>query len=274
MARTRFQNAGVELFTDQDSIEHLANCGGVLSYALVAARDAAVAGATPLALSTVVEEVMRQRGATPVLLGLEVPGVARFPSAAAVCVNEIAVNGVPVERVLRHGDVVTIDAACELNGYITDAAVSLVIGCEKDELLDASLAMLLAMIESVRPGMRISRLSAAALACAESFGFDVADEALAHGVGRSLHAAPAVFWDSVEPDENAVLIPGMVLAAEPVAVASEGGRPGKIRRCRTERDGWSRRAPKRAAFEERTILVTEDGCRVLTPIPAGGPLGA
>ena len=103
---------------------------------------------------------------------------------------------------------------------------------------------------------------------ATKLGVDLADEAVAHGLGRSLHSAPAVFWDSVEPDVQGTLSPGMVLAIEPVVVEPGEAPAGQIRRCTTEADGWSRRAPKRAAFEERTILVTQDGCRVLTPIPA------
>jgi methionyl aminopeptidase len=268
MTRSRFHSDQIELFTDQDSIEHLVNCGGVLSRALTAARGIAAEGVTPIAISEVVEEVIRDHGADPLLLGLKLPGVPRFPAAAAVCVNDVAVNGVPSDQIFRDGDIVTIDSACEIKGFVTDAAISLTIGANESGLVAGARKVLGIAVESVRPGKSIEGVSSAALACAQSLGLAVADEALLHGVGKSLHAPPAVFWNLVEPDETLVFKPGMVLAIEPVVVEREGGTPGQIICCQTETDGWSRRAPKRAAFEERTILVTEDGCRDLTPIPA------
>jgi len=274
MGRARFENTKVLLFQDPDSIEHLARCGGVLSCALTAASDAAVPGATPEMLSGVVERIIREQGGTPILLGLQAVGVQDFPAAAAVCVNEIAVNGVPGDRELCAGDIVTIDSVCELNGFVTDAAVSVVIGDGESDLVNAARSVLAVAVDSIKPGLPLALVSASAFACAKSLGFDVVDEALVHGVGGSLHAPPAVFWDRVEPDANELLCPGMVLAVEPVVVERSDSRSSQIRGCQTEADGWSRRAPARAAFEERTVIVTAGGCRVLTPIPPSGPIGA
>jgi len=274
MGRARLDNAETQLFTDHDSIGHLARSGGVLSCALAAARDAAMPGATPKILSGIVDGIIREQGGIPVLLGLRAAGVSGFPAAAAVCVNKIAVNGVPDDRELQVGDVVTLDSACEYEGFVTDAAVSVVIGDGGSDLVAAGRSVLAAAVDSIRPGLPLSVISAAALERAGLLGFDVADEAVVHGVGGSLHTLPAVFWNRVEPDDNEMIRSGMVLAIEPVVVERLGSHPGRIRQCQTEPDGWSRRATARAAFEERTVVVMGDGCRVLTPIPPSGPLGA
>ncbi len=268
MTRSRFQSTEISLCTTHESIEHLVNCGGVLSSALVEAREAVATGVTPEAISNIVEQVIRDHGACPILKGFAVQGSPVFPAAATVSVNEIAVNGVPGRMELSEYDAITIDASCELNGTVTDAATTVVIGGGASGLTRAARRVYEAAVGAVGPGLPISGIAEAAMAEARALGYDLADEALAHGLGRSLHSAPAVYWDRVEPAACEVFLPGMVLAIEPVVVEPTLEGPGLVVRCRTEPDGWSRRAPARAAYEERTVLVTETGLREITPIPA------
>lgn len=268
MTRSRFQSTEVSLCTTHESIERLVNCGGVLSCALVNARETVAPGVTPEAISNIVEQVIRDHGACPILRGFAVQGSPEFTAAATVSANEIAVNGVPGRMELSEGDVITIDAACELNGTVTDAATSVVVSGGASELTQAARRVYEAAVGAVGPGLPISSIAEAAMAEARALGYDLADEALAHGLGRSLHTAPAVYWDRVEPAACEVFLPGMVLAIEPVVIEPTFGGPGQVVQCRTEPDGWSRRASARAAYEERTVLVTETGLREITPIPA------
>ncbi|GAB5495511.1 MAG: hypothetical protein Phyf2KO_05910 [Phycisphaerales bacterium] len=178
-------------------------------------------------------------------------------------------NGVPGNEPLKRGDVITIDAACEYQGFTTDAACSFALGENNQELVQAAHAVCQTLLDSIRPGVPMSDLAVRATKSAKRLGVDLANEAIAHGVGRTLHMPPAVFLDCVEPESEAVLQAGMVLAIEPVVVESDSGG-GAVVACRTAADGWSRISPGRAAFEERTVLVTENGPRVLTDLP---PLG-
>ncbi|RNC81734.1 MAG: M24 family metallopeptidase [Phycisphaera sp.] len=269
MSRARFTTSGVGLITDTESIERLARCGEALSCALIEARSAARPGVTPKQLTSVIEDRFGREGVKPVLRGLQAVGADPFPAAASICVNGVAVNGVPSDEPLRRGDVLTIDAACELDGFVLDAACSVAVGMLDHELARAAHGVLQAVLGSIAPGLPLNELAACARSEANLLGVDVADEVIAHGVGRGLHMPPAVFFDGVEPDHEGLLQVGMVLAIEPVVVESNSGG-GAVVACRTASDGWSRIAPGLAAFEERTVLVTENGPRVLTEIP---PLG-
>lgn len=269
MSRARFRTSVAELITDSESIERLAGCGEVLSCALSEARAAVKPGVTPIQISKIIECCFEREGANPVLRDLRAVGAEPFPAVASVCVNGVAVNGVPYDEPLKRGDVITIDAACELDGFATDAACSVAVGEPVHELVRAANSVLHSILEAVIPGVPLSDLSLCAIESAEQFGIDLADEAIVHGVGRGLHIPPAVFLDGVEPEPDGMIQTGMVLAIEPVVVESVSGGGGVVA-CHTARDGWSRIAPGLAAFEERTVLVTENGPRVLTDLP---PLG-
>lgn len=202
-------------------------------------------------------------GATPTLKGYQVAGAPPFPAAAAISVNEVAVNGVPTDRPFEQGDVVTIDSVCALDGAVCDAAVSVVVGGGESELVLAARAALSAALGAIRSGVALAEISEAAQAEASRRGFELLNECVAHGTGLALHQPPAVFAGRVEP-EGAQAEPGMILAVEPVVVERGAGR------LRTMADGWSRVASGRSAYEERTVVVDEKGLIELTPLAFGG----
>ena len=251
---------------DSVFLESLRACGSVLASVLNSASRRVAAGLSPVELSDFVEQELIRAGATPILRGFHTAGSPVFPAAAAVSVNEVAVNGVPMDCPFAKGDVLTIDAACELNGAVCDAAVSVCVSGGGDEgglLVAAARSVLRAAMEAIRPGFQLSGIAAAASIEAERLGFELADECMAHGTGRALHQPPAVFPDRVEP-ADARITPGMVLAVEPVLVERGGGR------LRTLADGWSRASSGRSAYEERTVVVTEKEWIELTPLASVG----
>lgn len=263
MPTPRYTLDNPTLCDDPAMLESLKRCGVTLSRAIALAGKHASEGATPIELAATVEQELVKLGATPILKGLSIEGTPVFPAAAAICVNEIAVNGVPSDTPLVRGDVVTIDSACELNGTVCDAAVSIVVGGGGSELVSAARAVLTAALDAIRPGEPIGVIVEAAKSEAHRRGFGLADECVAHGTGLALHQPPAVFAGSVEPADG-VIERGQILAVEPVVVERRGER------LRTLADGWSRAGSGRSAFEERTIVVDEKGPIELTPLAFGG----
>ena len=261
MRTPRYTLDSPAIYTDTDFIERLSRAGSVLSHALRCAVNSVEGGVRPIELAEIVEGELADRSALPIMKGLRVPGSAPFPSAAAVCVNEVAVNGVPSNRPLTTGDILTIDSACEYEGAVCDAAVSVAVGGGDDPLIEAAQKVLDAACCAILPGRQLSEIARVAQETAQKLGYEILDEAIAHGTGLALHQPPAVFIDGAYPD-NGLILPGMVLAVEPVVV--EVARDGWVGRLRTLADGWSRVAPGRSAFEERTVVVTELGTIALT----------
>ncbi len=249
------------IYTDSEFIDRLSRAGKVLAHAIGCASQAVEVGVRPIELAEIVERELVNRGAAPILKGFRVAGSVPFPAAAAVSVNEVAVNGVPGDRPLEMGDVLTIDAACEFGGCVCDAAVAVVVGGGKDPLVEAARKVLDAACGAIAPGKLLSEIARAAQEAARNLGYGIMDEAIAHGAGLAIHQPPAVFLDGVEPGDGLIL-PGMVLAVEPVVM--EGAGPARDPTLRTLADGWSRAAPSRSAYEERTVLVTEMGVIELT----------
>lgn len=238
----------------------------VLSHALEAGRCAAAPGVTPIDVAREVEREIENIGGRALLRGLRVSGAPVFPSGASVSVNEVAVNGVPTGRALEAGDVVTIDSACELDGAVCDAAVSLVVGGGPSTLIEGARSVLRAAIGAIRPGAAFAAMAEAARAEAHRLGFAIADEAVAHGTGKALHQRPGILpvGSGLAGGEAGVFEVGMVLAVEPVLVEVGGRWDGVPVRLRTLGDGWSRAAGGRSAYEERTVLVTASGAEEIT----------
>jgi len=192
---------------------------------------------------------------------------ARFPFPAALCtsVNEQVVHGIPGDRALRNGDIVSIDCGVRLGGYCGDAAVTIAIGQVAPEvarLMRVTLRSLELAIERSRPGVMWSEIARAVQSFVEGERFSVVRDFVGHGIGRDLHEDPKVpnYWDRKRRNKDFRLVEGMVLAIEPMVnmgtAAVEYG----------DGDRWvvvtkDRRA---AAHYEHTIAITAAGCDVLT----------
>ena len=258
-------------------IAAIAAAGAVVAEALGAARDAAVPGVSTGEIEAVVAGVLEMRGADAVLRECAaISGGRRFPGACCTSVNEVALHGVPGERVLRDGDLLSIDAACRFEGWCADAAITVPVGtvdASRRRLVETVERALADAIAEIRPGRRWSEIAASIQASAESAGFATVTGWTGHGIGRQLHEwppAPATLTEALLVSEDFTLLPGMVLAVEPVFVMQspspqfQGCARGVA--TRIGEDGWSVEtlSGSPACHVEHTISLTRRSAAILT----------
>ncbi|MEL7471936.1 MAG: M24 family metallopeptidase [Planctomycetota bacterium] len=250
-------------------MDQIAATGTAVDDALIAGRDAAIDGATTRDVGLAVERSLERSNAMPALRVVRDRGGPAFPGVCCVCVNEELSHSPPRERVLRAGDLVSIDVAAAVEaaggvgGWHADAACSFAVGDDAgrgNDLAAAARRVVLAAMGAAAPGGRWSVISRAARGEAERCGVRIVPGFAGHGIGQALHEPPAASFDT-EPIDDVVLRPGMVLTIEPIVTDGSGSTI-------TLDDGWTVLAADRAwgCHEERTIGVTRDGIRVL----AGG----
>jgi len=176
-------------------------------------------------------------------------------------VDDEVVHGIPGHRVLREGELITLDVALELDGYHADAATTVAVGAADaaaQRLQAAARAALRAGIRAVRPGATLREVGAAIERVTEARGFHVVPELHGHGIGRAMHEDPAVYnWP--DPEGTLTLTEGLAFTIEPMIVA---GSPAIY----VDRDGWTVRTRdhSRSAHEEHTVVVGAEGAQVLT----------
>ncbi|WP_432017952.1 type I methionyl aminopeptidase [Streptomyces sp. 1222.5] len=252
----------VELKTDA-SIDAMHAAGRVVGRALTAVRQAARVGVSLLELDEIAREVLREAGASSPFLGYR-PSFAPTPFPAVICasVNDAIVHGIPTRCRLRDGDLLSVDCGAELDGWAGDSAVSFVVGRPRPadlRLVDTAERALAAGIEAAVPGNRIGDIAHAVGSVCRTAGYGIPQGFGGHGVGRRMHEDPEVPNEG-RPGRGLPLRPGMVLAIEPMLIAS-----GRDHYYEAD-DGWTLRTTdgSRAAHAEHTVAVTESGPRVLT----------
>jgi methionyl aminopeptidase len=194
-----------------------------------------------------------------------------YPAETCISVNDEVVHGIPGPRVLKEGDVVTLDLALSVNGYCADTATTVSVGridATRQKLLDVTKHALAIAIEHMRPGKRWSDVARLMQYHVESNGFSVVREFVGHGIGRTMHEDPKVA-NFVTPEQlrgDFKLQPGMTLAVEPMVVA---GR----RDVQLLSDGWTvvTEDHQPAAHFEHTIAITDTGIDILTDGRAPAP---
>jgi methionyl aminopeptidase len=184
-----------------------------------------------------------------------------FPAAACVSANEVVVHGIPSDRILEEGDIVSVDLGAYKNGFHADAARTFTVGKVSEEaqrLIDVTRESFFEGMKFAEPGNRLSDISHAIGAYAEAAGFGVVRDMLGHGIGRSLHEEPPVPNYGV-PGKGVKLRTGLCLAVEPMITYGDY-------RIKTLSDGWTcvTRDGKLAAHYENTVAITKDGHRILT----------
>lgn len=215
-------------------------------------------GITLLEVDAFVEDIIRKHDATP-----SFKGYGGFPASTCLSVNDVVVHGIPDATVLKEGDVISIDIGACYKGYHGDSAWTYPIGKISDEdthLLNVTEKALMESLKAVKAGQMVSDVSKVIQACVELEGLSIVKEFTGHGVGRNLHEDPIVF-NYYEPKEDAKLQAGMTIAIEPIVAI---GNP----KTRTLSDNWTVEtlSGKNTAHFEHTILVTENGCEILTKI--------
>jgi methionyl aminopeptidase len=231
---------------------------GVLS----SVRDVAREGMTLLDLDAHAHRMIDAAGARSVYLGYH-PSFGAFPYPGVLCtsVNDAALHGLPSDHVLQDGDVLSIDFAAEVQGWVADSALTFQVGTQTAEatrLIEATERALTAGIAAARPGGRMGDVSDAIGRVGRSAGLGINSDFGGHGIGRTMHEEPSV-PNLGRAGTGMRLKPGLVIAIEPWFMA--GGDGYSI-----DPDGWTIRTAdgSLAAHAEHTVAVTQDGPVVLT----------
>ncbi len=214
------------------------------------------AGMTTAEVDKLAEESIRSMGGTPTFIGYH-----GYRHSTCLSVNEEVVHGIPGPRVLREGDLLSIDIGTTLNGYVSDSAVTIAIGEVSEaakRLMRVTQECLMAGIAAMQAGNRVGDIGAAVQQHAESHGYGVVRSLVGHGIGTKMHEDPQV-PNYGTAGQGALLRPGLVLAVEPMI--TEG-----THEVETLDDGWTvvTEDGKLAAHFEHTIAVTAEGPRILT----------
>jgi methionyl aminopeptidase len=214
-------------------------------------------------LDILAERLIREGGDKPAFKGYKPAGAKRaYPASLCVSVNEEIVHGIPSVRLLKEGDVVSLDLGLEHEGLFTDMAFTMPVGAITDkqtELLVTTRRALAIGVKVSAPGRHLGDVGYAIGSKIESAGFGLVRDLCGHGVGYQPHEDPFVpnFGD---PGTGLVLKPGLVIAIEPMATLGSG-------EIRPEKDGYTYSTidGSVAAHFEQTIAVTESGPEILTP---------
>jgi methionyl aminopeptidase len=246
-------------------LEIMAHGGTILAATLETLRAAVKPGVSTLDLDAVAEEFIRSHeGATPAFKGLY-----GFPGSICSSINEEIVHGIPSnKRVLREGDIVSLDVGVGYKGLFTDSAVTVPVGeidAETQRLLDVTQESLEAGIAAAQAGNHVGDIGAAVQGVVEAAGFAVVRELVGHGVGKAMHEEPQV-PNYGKPHRGAKLMPGLTIAIEPMV--NLGGQAVK-----TLTDGWTivTADGSRSAHFEHTVAITDQGPVVLTRGTRGAP---
>ena len=238
--------------------------GQVVALTLERLAQAAKPGVTTGELDRIAEATIRSFGAAASFHNLY-----GYPAHICASVNDEVVHGIPGERELREGDIVSFDVGATVDGMIADGAVTVGVGLvspEAERLLRVTREALYQGLQQARAGHRVRDIAQAVQAHVESHGFAVVRKLVGHGVGRAMHEAPQVpnFVDTGAPGHEA-LAPGMTLAIEPMV---SQGKADVVQ----EPDGWTYRTKdgSLSAHFEHTVAVTEHDCEILTERQAPG----
>lgn len=245
-------------------IEQMRRACQIVAEILGRVRGAAKPGATTQDLEDIAEDELLRRGVVAAFKGVKSPQGRPYPACLCTSVNDEVVHGIPRrDRVLRDGELLSVDFGVQCQGFYGDAAFSAPVGTPSPRvaaLVRAAEEALAAGIGEIRPGRRLGDISAAIQEVVEGAGFSVVREFVGHGIGRSLHEEPQV-PNFGSPGTGVVLRAGMVLAIEPMI--NDGGLGVVI-----DADGWTARTRDGsfAAHAEHTVAVTQGGPDVLSQL--------
>ncbi|MEO8572307.1 MAG: type I methionyl aminopeptidase, partial [Chloroflexota bacterium] len=191
------------------------------------------------------------------------PSFGAMPFGKVICtsVNDAVLHGLPHDARLRDGDLLSLDFAAVVDGWVADSAISIIVGSARDEdlrLIDTTRRALAAGIVAAQPGARIGDISAAIAAVAHHEGYSISNTFGGHGVGHTMHEEPHIPNDG-HPGRGIPLRAGLVIAIEPWFLATTD-------EIVIDPDGWTLRSAdgSRGAHFEHTIAITESGPLVLT----------
>ncbi|MGH1548474.1 type I methionyl aminopeptidase [Leifsonia poae] len=251
----------IELRTPAE-IEQMRPAGRFVADVLAETAAAARVGVNLLELDALAHDLIRRRGAESCYIDYH-PSFGASPFGKVICtsVNDAVLHGLPHDYRLQDGDLLTLDFAASVDGWVADSAVSLVVGTPRNEdlrLIDTTRRALAAGIQAAQPGGRIGDISAAIAAVAHAEGYSINTQFGGHGVGRTMHGDPHISNDG-RAGRGYPLRPGLVIAIEPWFLETTD-------EIYTDRDGWTLRSAdgSRGAHSEHTVAITDNGPLVLT----------
>ena len=240
----------------RDEIAVMREAGRINAEVLQMLVDCLRPGLVEKELDEIVRREFKRRSVIPAFLGYQ-----GYPATVCVSINEEIVHGIPGDREIVDGDIVSIDLGCVHKGFVADSAVTVAVGNVSPEgrrLIEVTRESLRRGIEAARAGVRLGNIGAAIQAYAEGEGFSIVREYVGHGVGRQMHEDPQV-PNYGNPDSGPVLKEGMVIAIEPMVNVGDW-------RTKRDSDNWTVRTldGSLSAHFEHTIAIRDGEAEVLT----------
>lgn len=247
----------------EEEIEIMAEAGRRLARVMAELKKHVKMGVTTLELDREAKRLIEAEGCVPAFLGYT-PGGAGNPYPFTLCssVNEGVVHGLPSKYVLKSGDILKLDLGLIYKDFYSDMAITLGLGGitkEEQKLLSVTREALDRGIKAAKPGNTLGDIGYAIGSFIRANSFSIIKTLTGHGIGRELHEDPYVF-NYGDPGKGEILEPGMVLALEPMVTM---GSP-KVRQLSD--DSFVTVDKSNAAHFEHTIVITEDGSRILTQV--------
>ena len=242
----------------------MAIAGATVAAVHEAVREAAAPGVSLMALDEISARIISERGCTSSFLGYH----GTYPATLCLSPNDVIVHGIPSERRLEEGDILSVDSGAIFEGFHGDAAFTMPIGAvspEAQRLIDVTEEALWAGVRQVRKGGHLGDIGASVAAIGEANSYGVVEEYVGHGIGRQMHEEPQV-PNYGKPGQGLRLRTGMSLCIEPMF--NVGSRQTSV-----DADGWTVRTAdgSLSAHWEHTVCLTPDGPQVFTageePIP-------
>jgi methionyl aminopeptidase len=251
----------IELRTPAE-IEQMKPAGRFVADVLLALQEKADVGVNLLELDALAHQMIRERGARSCYVDYH-PSFGAMPFGKVLCtsVNDAVLHGLPFDYALRDGDLLSVDFAASVDGWVSDSALSLVVGTARQEdlaLIETTTRALEAGIAAARPGNKIGDVSAAIASVARAQGLSINTQFGGHSVGRTMHGDLHIPNDG-RAGRGYKIREGLVIAIEPWFLHTTD-------EIYTDRDGWTLRSAdgSRGAHMEHTVAVTDDGPLVLT----------
>lgn len=249
-------------------LETMRAAGKINAEALQAVADVAKPGVTTADLNAAAEAVLSKHGVYSPFKNY--PGAYPYPASSTISVNEELVHGIPGNRELKEGDIVSVDCGTVFQGFVADSAISFPVGKISDvakKLLEVTEEALYIGIEKMVPGNRVGDVSSAIQKYVEDKGFFVTREYTGHGVGRDMHEGPQVPNYGIA-GRGILLRPGMTIALEPMVLV---GTPA----TKSLKDQWTVISADRSltAHYEHTVAITENGPVIMTLLADGNKPG-
>lgn len=237
-------------------LTYMKNAGRVVAETLAMIEKVIRPGITTAEIDKLAETFIRSHGAIP-----SFKGYGGFPASICASVNDVVIHGIPSNRILKDGDIISIDCGAILNGYHGDAARTFAVGSisnEAQKLIEVTRDSFFKAVEKAVVGNRLTDISAAVQRHAEDFGYSVVRDFVGHGIGKSMHEDPQVPNYGVA-GKGPKLVHGMVLAIEPMI--NIGTYKVKIKP-----DGWTVVTSDGclSAHYENTVAITNNGPEILT----------